>query len=201
MVIKAIPAGAIGANCYFFYDEATLEAAVIDPGDQGEMLLAAAQSLKLKVRYILLTHGHFDHVGAVGAFRAAYPDAAVYIHPAEVSVAPHQLKMMGFEGLNHYGEGDKLPLGSGEIAVYHTPGHSEGSVCLHAGDDLFSGDTLFAGTCGRTDFPGGNYEEMLRSLARLSLLPGHTKVWPGHEESTNILRENSRNPFVKEARG
>lgn len=199
MTIKCIPAGAIGANCYFYYDEATLEAAVIDPGDQPEMLLTAAKNLDLRVRYILLTHGHFDHVGAVSAFRAAYPEAKVYLHAGDVSETPAQLKFMKFDGLHYYDEGDKLPFCGGEIAVYHTPGHSEGSVCLHFGDDLFTGDTLFAGTCGRTDFPGGNYQEIMRSLARLSLLPNHTKVWPGHEESTNILREKSRNPFMKEA--
>lgn len=198
--IQAIPVGTfIVANCYFLYDDETLEAAVIDPGDKGELLLSHAQNLGLKVRYLLLTHGHYDHVGALGALRAAYPEAQVYIHAGDVSDKLYQWGLMGFEGLRYYTEGDSLPFCGGEIKVYHTPGHSPGSVCLHVGENLFTGDTLFAGTCGRTDFPGGDHDEILRSLARLSLLDEHTKVWPGHEEGTNILREKTRNPFMREA--
>ena len=199
MTIKAVPAGYIGANCYFLYDETTLEAAVIDPGDDGDRLVAAAKSLGLKPHYILLTHGHFDHTGAVSAFCSAYPDAAVYIHKADASAKAAQMHFQVFDGLNYYDEGDKLPLCGGEIAVYATPGHSKGSVCLHFENDLFSGDTLFANSMGRTDFPGGDIRAMSASLVRLSELPDETKVWPGHESGTTIAREKRMNMFMRQA--
>ena len=199
MTVKSIPAGYIGANCYFLYDEGTLEAAVIDPGDEGDRLVAAAKSLNLNLRYVLLTHGHFDHVGAVNDFRAAYPDAAVYIHKADAPVEATQMFFQAFDGLNYYAEGDKLPFCGSEIAVYETQGHSNGSVCLHFGDDLFSGDTLFAGTIGRTDFAGGDINKMMRSLGRLAKLPEETRVWPGHEGSSTIARERHTNMFMRRA--
>jgi Zn-dependent hydrolases, including glyoxylases len=199
MTVKSIPAGYIGANCYYLYDEATLEAAIVDPGDDGERLVAAAQSLGLKVRYILLTHGHFDHTGAVNAFRTAYPEAAVYIHKADAGEKAAQMHFQAFDGLNYYDEGDKLPFCGGEIAVYSTPGHSKGSVCLQFGNDLFSGDTLFAGSMGRTDFAGGDLRTMSASLVRLSAFPEETKVWPGHESSTTIGQEKRRNMYMLQA--
>ena len=199
MTVKTIPAGYIGANCYFLYDETTLEATVVDPGDEGARLVAAAQSLDLKVRYILLTHGHFDHTGAVEAFRAAYPAAAVYIHQADASEKAAQMHYQSFDGLQFYDEGDKLPFCGSEIAVYATPGHSKGSVCLHFGGELFSGDTLFAGSMGRTDFPGGDNKAMSASLLRLCKLPETTYVWPGHESSTTIGQEKKSNMFIRMA--
>lgn len=199
MLVNTLPAGMIGTNCYFYYDEDTREAIVVDPGDEPERLLTEARRLELDVKYILLTHGHFDHIGALNAFRMAYPNAPVYIHRLDVTEQPTQWTLCKFDGLRYYDEGDSLPFCGGEIKVYYTPGHSKGSVCLHFGDDLFSGDTLFAGSCGRTDLPGGDMDEILRSLARLSLLPNHTRVWPGHEGASNLLREKTRNPFLREA--
>ena len=199
MTIKALPAGYIGANCYFLYNETTLEAAVIDPGDDGARLVAAAQSLGLKVEYILLTHGHYDHTGAVDAFRKAYPDASVYIHQGDASPKANQMHFQSFNGLSYYDEGDKLPFCGSEIAVYATPGHSKGSVCLHFSGDLFSGDTLFAGSMGRTDFPGGDNAAMSTSLLRLCKLPDETRVWPGHESSTTIGQEKKSNMFIRMA--
>lgn len=199
MLVKTIPAGMIGTNCYFFYDEDTKEAIIVDPGDEPERLLTEARRLELDVKYILLTHGHFDHIGALNAFRAAYPNAPVYIHRLDVTQQQTQWTLCYFDGLRNYDEGDVLPFCGGEIKVYYTPGHSKGSVCLHFGDELFSGDTLFAGSCGRTDLPGGDMDEILRSLARLSLLPNQTRVWPGHGGSSNILREKTRNPYLREA--
>ena len=152
---------------------------------------------------ILLTDGHFDHCTAVRDLLERWPDLPVYIHESDVT----DRVSGGFDLLfprlteknqRYYGEGDCLKLGGLIIRVLETPGHSRGSVCLVAGDVIFSGDTLFYGSCGRTDFAGGSYEDILRSLKRLAQLPGQYTVYPGHDRPTDLDFERRMNPYMKQ---
>lgn len=202
MMIKHIQVGQIGTNCYLFGDETAKVCAVVDPGDQAHQVARMVKESGLDLRYILVTHGHFDHVLAVPELLEFYPDAQVYIHQSEVnerSLPNNYMQMPLVPNLHYYNEGDTLPLGNLTIQVLHTPGHSLGSVVLRVGDALFSGDTLFQGACGRTDFAGGSYSEMLRSLKRLHDLPGDFQVYPGHEGFTTLEQERKRNSYMLEA--
>ncbi len=192
MKIKTIKVGNLETNCYIVIDENSSEAAVIDPGDEEEKILPEIKGLK--VRYIVLTHGHPDHFGAIDDLIKA--TGAPVLVSAEDSwfVKPDQeLK-----------DGQEIKFGSIVLKVLHTPGHSRGSVCLYlpAGRQgtagyLFSGDTLFSEGHGRTDLPGGSLPEMERSLKRLSQLPDDTVVFPGHDEATTILREKERGTLAR----
>ena len=199
MNIKAMQVGPIGTNCYILEDSAARQAAVIDPGGDAPRLLAALKGLE--VRYILLTHGHYDHTGAAAELAAALPQAEVYIHERDYrDVDPGLFPLRTqLSAVNFYGEGDRLPLGELTLEVLHTPGHSQGSVTLRCGDVLFCGDTLFAGSCGRTDFPGGDTAKILASLRRLGELEGNLQVLPGHMESSTLDRERQVNPYLRQA--
>lgn len=202
MKIKSMQVGELATNCYFLIDETTNTAAIIDPGDQADDILEAVRVEGVKVEYILLTHGHYDHTGAAAELAAAFPEAAVYIHKGDYcdvdpSLFPLHTQLSG--GVNFYGEGDRLNLGALTVEVLHTPGHSEGSVTLRCGDVLFCGDTLFAGSCGRTDFPGGDTAKILSSLRRLGELEGNLQVLPGHMESSTLNRERRVNPYLRQA--
>lgn len=199
MNIKAMQVGPIGTNCYLLEDESSRLCAVIDPGGDAPRLLAALEGRE--VRYILLTHGHYDHTGAAAELAAAFPQAEVYIHERDYRDADPGLFPLRTQlpNVNFYGEGDRLPLGDLELQVLHTPGHSEGSVTLRCGDVLFCGDTLFAGSCGRTDFPGGDTVKILASLRRLGELEGNLHVLPGHMESSTLDRERRMNPYLRQA--
>jgi len=201
MIVRSLQLGAIGTNCYILGDEEERVCAVIDPGDDAPAVLAAVKKLGMQVNYILLTHGHYDHFMAVPAVQKAYPDAPVYIHRADASSdpRPQYLQLPAMEGVVFWDEGDTLRLGSITIEVMHTPGHSRGSVVLRAGGSLFTGDTLFRGSMGRTDFAGGSYEEIMASLKRLAQLPGDYQVYPGHEGATTLNRERKNNYYMQEA--
>lgn len=193
--------GELGTNCYLLIDEATREAALIDPADSPDELSALIEREGVTLRYILLTHGHRDHTLAAPAMHKRYPAAAVYIHRLDANGSGiYRYPLEGvIDGLNYYDEGDTLPLGSLTISVLYTPGHTAGSVTLKVGDALFVGDTLFAGSCGRTDLPGGDPMEMLASLRRLGRLEGDYTVYPGHMDSTTLAREKQYNPFIRQA--
>ena len=201
MKVKVMQVGPIGTNCYILEDEQAHAAAVIDPGDEPERILSVLQEEDAAVEYILLTHGHYDHTTAVPQLHEACPQAKIYIHQADANGAgSHLFPLAGqVEGLLNYDEGDKLSLGSLTIEVLHTPGHSKGSVTLKVGDALFTGDTLFAGSCGRTDLRGGSYEEILASLKRLGKLEGNFHVLPGHEGISTLDQERRTNPYLREA--
>ena len=197
MKIQALQVGSIGTNCYILCDEAAKVCAVIDPGAEPELILSAAEKLDCTVDKILLTHGHYDHTGAVAALMEMLPPTAVYIHQADFDSPQTQLfplkselARIPFGGVNFYGEGDRITVGTLELQVLHTPGHSEGSVTL------LCGDTLFAGSCGRADFPGGGMKQMMASLARLAALPGDYRVLPGHMEPSTLDRERRFNPYM-----
>lgn len=202
MKVKIMQVGELATNCYFLQDPESLELAVIDPGDEPERIQQAIEEIQGKPRYILLTHGHYDHTGAVPALHRVYPEALVYIHRADANGAGSHLFPLAQEltDLHYYDEGDTLDLAGHTITVLHTPGHSPGSVTLKVDDVLFTGDTLFAGSCGRTDLRGGDYEEMMASLKRLGELEGNYHVCPGHEGVSNLERERQGNYYMLAAR-
>ena len=203
MKIKVMQVGPIGTNCYFLQDEESGLMAIIDPGDDWERILHQVKKAEGEVKYILLTHGHYDHTTAVPDLVKALPGVQVYIHQADANGAGSQLFPLAAQvkDLNNYDEGDTLSLGSLTIEVLHTPGHSKGSVTLKVGDVLFTGDTLFCGSCGRTDLRGGSYEEIMASLKRLGELEGDFHVCPGHDRTSTLERERKYNPFLLEAMG
>lgn len=202
-----LPMGPVQANCYVLIDEETKEAAVIDPGDFTEDLRFLLKSDEVsKVKYILLTHGHFDHILGVpqvkehtGAEIAIHENDEKCLHDEHASLAdmdcPGAQQMCEADILLH--EGDVLKLGSSEIRVLETPGHTKGGVCFMCEDLLFTGDTLFCLTYGRTDFEGGSEEEMKRSLKRLVDLDGDYTVLPGHNRATTLSHERKRNRFIR----
>ena len=201
MKVKLLRVGPIGTNCYILEDDQTNLAAVIDPGDEPELIQEALEKEGVEVRYLLLTHGHYDHTTAVPALHRVYPQADIYIHQADANGAGSTLFPLAGEvdDLKLYDEGDVIRLGDHEIQVLHTPGHSPGSVTLKVGDVLFTGDTLFCGSCGRTDLRGGSYEEIMASLKRLGELEGDFHVCPGHDRTSTLERERRSNPFLMEA--
>ena len=203
MKVSVMQVGPIGTNCYFLQDEESGLMAIIDPGDDWERILHQVKKAEGEVKYILLTHGHYDHTTAVPDLVKALPGVQVYIHQADANGAGSQLFPLAAQvkDLNNYDEGDTLSLGSLTIEVLHTPGHSKGSVTLKVGDVLFTGDTLFCGSCGRTDLRGGSYEEIMASLKRLGELEGDFHVCPGHDRTSTQERERKYNPFLLEAMG
>ena len=203
MKVKLLRVGPIGTNCYILEDDQTNLAAVIDPGDEPELIQEALEKEGVEVRYLLLTHGHYDHTTAVPALHRVYPQADIYIHQADANGAGSTLFPLAGEvdDLKLYDEGDVIRLGDHEIQVLHTPGHSPGSVTLKVEDVLFTGDTLFAGSCGRTDLRGGSYEQIMQSLKRLGELKGDFHVCPGHEATSTLERERKTNMFMQSALG
>ena len=201
MKIKSIQVGELATNCYILIDDAEKKAAVIDPGDEADRILAELRGLDAQVEYILLTHGHYDHIGAVAQLHEALPQTKVYLHKADsrgtgFHVVPPADQVAD---LKYYGDGDTLALGSLAIHVIHTPGHTPGGVTLRVGDALFTGDTLFAGSMGRSDFPGGNTQQLFASLKKLAQLEGDFQVLPGHDRATTLDRERRSNVFMLEA--
>ena len=193
MNVKKMALGAYQTNCYLLWEGD--RAAVIDPGYEPDTILRALQTLELHLEAILLTHGHFDHVGAVKTL-ASETDCRVYLCADDLSMPP--MMTNGPLYYTHtYGEGDLLHLAGLSIRVYHTPGHTHGSVCFLCENALFSGDTLFAGSCGRTDLPGGDSKWLRWSLERLAELEDDYQVYPGHGESTTLAREKRYNPYMK----
>ncbi len=203
MEVKILPVGGLGTNCYVLLDEETKQAAVIDPGDEAGRILFLLRQTGAEVRYILLTHGHYDHTTAVPELHEALPDADIYIHQGDANKGGGPLFPLAgqMDDLKLYDEGDTLPLGSLTIHVLHTPGHSRGSVVLRVEDVLFTGDTLFAGSCGRTDLPGGDFAQICDSLARLGRLEGEFHVLPGHGELSQMSRERDYNSYMIQAMG
>lgn len=192
MNIQKLTLGLYQTNTYILSNDT--EAVVIDPGYEPDIILDALEGKELKA--ILLTHGHFDHVGAVKEL-VAETGCKVYIHAADLSLPP--MITAGQLYYTHtYAEGDTVcPIEGAQIAVLHTPGHTPGSVCLLLGDQMFSGDTLFEGSCGRMDLPGGDQLQMHQSLNRLAALRADYHVHPGHGGSTTLAAEKRYNPYMR----
>ena len=197
MKIAVMQLGSYGTNCYIVWDEQTKNAAVIDPGDEAMSVLQTLEKEGLQLQMILLTHAHFDHIGAVDTIHNA-TGCRVYLHKADLTL-PLEMTSTAPHPTDSYDEGDEVKLDSITFRVLHTPGHTPGSVCLIAGDVMFSGDTLFAGSCGRTDFPGSSWRQMEASLRKLHDLPGDYTVLPGHMGSTTLEQERKTNFFMMQA--
>lgn len=204
MQIECISGGPLPTNCYLLTDEETGKTAVIDPGFYNSQLGKAVQ--KHQVVMILLTHGHFDHITGVKKL-AVETGAKIYMDAAD-SDFPMKPELnlssaMGLDAIEPFvpdvqlHDGSTIQLGSLQIKVMHTPGHTRGGCCYLVGETLFSGDTLMCGTVGRTDLPTGSYEEIRKSVQRLRDLPGEWRVLPGHEFETKLSWERSNNPYME----
>ncbi len=207
MNIMQFCVGIVGTNCYIVYDENTKEAAVIDPGDNAPSILKAVRDEKLSLKYILLTHAHFDHI--LAAHEIIKETEAKYVVP-EADTWLLNRDNMGIFRSEARGyiedvpdikarEGTEISFGGITASYMSTPGHTPGSCVIKIGDTLFTGDTLFSGSCGRCDLEGGNYREMLSSLKRLYELEGDYKVLPGHESVSTLEHERKYNPYMQEA--
>ena len=208
MQIKYMQLGMVCTNCYIFWADGSDQCAVVDPGDDGQQVANLIQGLKLTPVAILLTHSHFDHVLGIPGLRETWPDLPVYCHPADI---PEEVSetMFGmtvptvtaFGNVTPYNEGDTVAVGPLTVKVIHTPGHTKGSVTLMVEGEgvLFTGDTLFRGSMGRTDLPGGSYADLTASLKKLAALPGDYKVYPGHEGFSSLDTERKTNFFMQEA--
>lgn len=200
MIIKVFPFGIYDENIYVFIDEKSREAAIVDPGGQGARLIDEIEGLNCKVKYILLTHGHFDHVSALKEVKNKY-DVPVYMHKAEAELMVKDNTVFGdipdeYESIE---DGDVLPFGSTEIKCIHTPGHTKGGICFLIEDSIFTGDTLFQGSIGRSDFIGGDFNQLVSGIKeKLMVLDGNIKVYPGHGPSSTIAYEKMRNPFLQD---
>jgi hydroxyacylglutathione hydrolase len=207
MIHEILPVGPLQCNCSVIGDETTREAMVIDPGDDIEDVLALIEKHTLKVKQIVVTHAHIDHVGGAMKLRAAtgapillnQNDSAL-LKMLDVQAAWIGMKNPGQVEIDHsIGQADTLRAGSLTADVIHTPGHTEGSICLYfpAESKLIAGDTLFAGSIGRTDLPGGSMDKIIQSLhEKVMALPDDTLVVPGHGPLTTIGEERESNPFL-----
>ena len=208
MKIDHLILGAYETNCYVLRgSDAAKDCLVIDPGIDAEPLIDFLKEQNLNAVAVALTHGHIDHIAGVAALREQFPDIKVYIHrlDAEMLTEPYtNLSVMSGIAFStepedvSLEEQDMIEQAGVKLTVLHTPGHTPGSICLYSQDEgvAFVGDTLFAGSVGRTDFPGGSTYQLLNSVKeKLFTLPGETKVYPGHGPTTTIAHEKNHNPF------
>lgn len=210
MNVTIIPVGMLGTNCYLL-ESKQKNCVIFDPGAQPDKIIAIIEKAGLTPVYILLTHGHHDHIGAVNKLYGRFPGVKVYIGVNDYDMITDPQKSMAIlrgQSANDFlipqaetlEDGDEITVDELTLRVVSTPGHTKGGMCYLCGDLLFAGDTLFRRECGRCDLYGGNYQQMLNSLKRLSELPGDYTVYPGHGESTILSEERSHNPYMLEAR-
>lgn len=207
MRITNLPSGALQANTYLAVDEKTNEGFIVDPGGYNKVLTKEVRDNDVNIKYIILTHGHSDHICGVNEHKAEFPDAKIVAYKDEEAMLenPNLNQSPGF-GVPYstkadilVSDGDELKVGDVTLKFIHTPGHTEGGMCIYVKEAkaLFSGDTLFRQSIGRTDFPGGSYKEIMDSIRKkLFLLPDDTNVFPGHMGTTSISFEKENNPFV-----
>lgn len=204
--VDTLVVGELQINCYLFGCSATRESAIIDPGGDSELIIQKVAERQSIVKMILLTHGHFDHIGALDRIRREY-GCPVFIHAADAGALANPMinlsaltgnSIVSYDAERILQDGDRIELGGLVLEVLHTPGHTRGGVCFRHDGLLFSGDTLFSTGIGRTDLPGGSMAQLERSIReRLYVLPDDTLVLPGHGESTTIGYEKTSNPFVR----
>ena len=193
--IHTLTLGLYQTNCYLVHKEGEKECIVIDPGYEANTIMNRAALLGLEIKAILLTHAHFDHVGAVRQI-AADTDCQVYVQEQELTL-PGAMTDGPLYYTDLYPAEGTIQVAGMEVRVLHTPGHTPGSVCLLTGDAMFSGDTLFAGSMGRCDFPGSSIFDMRKSMKKLCNLPGDYRVFPGHAEATTLEYERKTNPYLR----
>lgn len=206
MKIVSLSLGLLGANSYIIYDEVKLEGAVIDPGGDAHILLDEIDSKNIDIKYIILTHGHFDHIGAVGKLKDK-TGALIAIHKDDAPNLTDIFKNLSFsmkvESIQPEADlllvdGDTLIIGENSLRIMHTPGHSPGGISILGDGIVFTGDTLFKGSIGRTDFPGGDIELLRASISnKLLTLDDSTIVYSGHGPATTIATEKTSNPFLE----
>jgi glyoxylase-like metal-dependent hydrolase (beta-lactamase superfamily II) len=210
MITKMFTVGALYTNCYVVGCDETRDAIIIDPGFDNELvakrILREAEQLELQIKYIVNTHGHSDHIAGNGIMKKL-TGAPILIHeydaPMLTKATENLTTLFGLrtapmppaDQMLH--NGDPIKMGTVTLRVIHTPGHTRGSISLLGDDVVFTGDTLFAGSIGRTDFPGSSYKEIMSSLKKLSILPNRIKVYPGHGPASTIGEEKRSNPFLQ----
>lgn len=212
MIVKTVVVTDLSTNCYLIGCERTRQGAVIDPGGDADEILAAIRAAGLEIALIIDTHGHADHIGANGVIRAA-TGARLLVHALDAPMLTDpQLSLGWFIGQESAGpaadgtlaDGDELALGDLRLAVLHVPGHTPGGIALLAAGEgrLFAGDTLFQGSIGRSDFPGGDHQQLIRSIVeRLLPLADGVRVYPGHGPATTIGQERRLNPWLRREAG
>lgn len=206
MKIIRIPAGIYAANCYIIYSESTRDGIVVDPGGDVDEILISIRENKLNIKYIILTHGHADHIGGLVDLRESL-SASVMIHEED-----RELLVNGNKNLSSMmamgtieiepdvllEDGDIIEFGDEKVEIIHTPGHTQGGICIKIGDNIITGDTLFAGSIGRTDLLGGDYETIIKSIKdKLLIYSDDVKIFPGHGVPSTIGRERVSNPFLR----
>ena len=204
MFIEQIVLGMLHTNCWILGDSETRECVLFDPGTNFEKITAFLEEKQLKVQVILLTHGHFDHVMAARLLQDHTGAQVMICRPDENMLAPDQVLHRGYMRQAYQPprvdrllyDGDRFSCGSLEFQVLRTPGHTAGSCCVLCGDVMVSGDTLFEGSIGRTDFPTGSRSELRESLQRLRNLEGDYTVYAGHNDETTLEMERKNNPFL-----
>jgi len=202
VLIKILVVGMMQNNCYVVTDEATMKCVIIDPGAESGTILDYIESNKLKPEAIFITHGHFDHSMALDAVLDVV-NIPVYINKKEISRSGERERHSIDENKNmkYCKDGDVITIGNLDFLIIDTPGHSPGSITIKCNDALFTGDTLFAGDCGRTDLEGGCRDTILKSLKRLAALEGDYEVYPGHEDSSTLDFERANNLDMRIATG
>ncbi len=205
MIIRSLSVGPLESNCFVIGDKGSGKAMVVDPGDEPDRIMDIVKSEGLHVDYIVCTHAHFDHVGAVPDIKKE-TGAKVVVHRDELEIYEGAVDMAAFWGYNlgplpgpdlFVDDDDEIKVGELTFRVLHTPGHSPGGICLFGEGIVITGDTLFAGSVGRTDFHGGDMNKLRRSFERLMSLPPETRVLAGHGPDTTIETERSENFFPK----
>ncbi len=206
MQIKGFPVGALGANNYIVWDEINHKGFMVDPGGYSDKVFKLINNECFTLEYIILTHGHGDHIGGVSAYQKLFPEARVVACEKEKDMLINadinsSLECTGREismGADIWvKDGDSIEVGDMHLDFIHTPGHTPGGMCIHVGNYLFSGDTLFCNSIGRTDFPGGSFEKIIASIKnKLLILPEDTIVLPGHMNESTIGDEKRFNPFL-----
>lgn len=201
--VKHVVLGSLANNCYLLTDEKSGKSALIDCTEASDKMLEFIGNAQIE--YILLTHGHFDHIGGVAEIKEQYGAKVVIGKPDEDMLSSGRLSLASYSFIHQNNtqanitveDGDTLTLGETVITVMATPGHTKGGVCYIADDVIFTGDTLFCGNCGRTDFPGGSYAEIRQSLKRLASLEKNYTVYPGHGEFSTLDFEKQNNPYMR----
>lgn len=204
MFLQKIGAGIYGVNCYILGDDKNMIAAVIDPGGDADDIAALIEENEMTLKYIILTHGHADHTGAVRQLKEKF-QSEIIIHAMDNELIKNsnlnysvQMGMdeVSFEADIHVHDKDKIQIGDIVLDVIHTPGHTKGSICLITEDIMFTGDTLFAGSMGRTDLHGGSDEQMQKSLRKLKSMDEDYTILPGHGPASKLSKEKLTNPYL-----